>query len=138
MKFRYQKFILGFHDPTRPLIARPFIPVYLYSKNKKTQEPFYALLDSGADRVILPADLAEAVGITKIETGRPEPTLGVANQRTDVYFHPLSLQVVGDTSILPTEVGFSRDIPIPLLGRTFFQHFKSITFVETKEEVELK
>jgi hypothetical protein len=138
MKFGYQKFILGGHDPRKPLVARPLIPVFLVNGERRTRTSYFALLDSGADRVIFPADLAEEVGISKIETGTLEPAIGVASQRTDVYYHRLALQVVGDKRELPVEIGFSREVGLPLLGRSFFEHFKSVTFAQPKGEVELK
>ncbi len=64
--------------------------------------------------------------------------MGIGNQKADVYYYKLALQVLGDVQILPTEIGFSKDIVIPLLGRTFFKHFKTVTFNENKEEVELR
>ncbi|MEK7193185.1 MAG: hypothetical protein AAB652_00130 [Patescibacteria group bacterium] len=138
MKFEYQKFILGSHDPRKPLVARPLIPVSLHGNGMKTRSPYFALLDSGADRVIFPADLAAEVGIPDIEKGELEPAVGIAGQRADVYYHNLALQVLGDTRVLPTAVGFSRTVSLPILGRSFFKHFKVVTFSESKEEVELK
>lgn len=138
MKFRYQKFILGPYDPTKPFVARPFIPVFLLGNGLRTPSPYYALLDSGADRVIFPADLAAAVGITAIESGKLEPAVGIANQKADVYYHPMSLEVLGEGRVLPLEVGFSRQVSLPILGRSFFRHYKQVIFSEPKEEVELK
>jgi len=138
MKFPYQKFILGGQDPNRPLVARPFVPVYLCGNTKKTRSPYFALLDSGADRVLFPADLAVEVGIEKIEIGKLEPAVGISNQKADVYYHKLSLQVLGDMRTFPIDVGFSRQISIPLLGRSFFRQFKVVMFNELKGEVELK
>ena len=138
MKFGYQKFLLGPQDPRKPLVARPLLPVYLVNAERRTRSPYYALLDSGADRIIFPADLAEELGIERIESGLLEPTVGVANQRTNVYFHRLVVQVAGSDRALPVNVGFSREIGLPLLGRSFFAHFKSVSFAEPKEEIELK
>jgi hypothetical protein len=59
VKFHYQKLPVGkFRDPGAPLIARPFIPVYLIGYSQRTESPYYALVDSGADGVLFPADLA--------------------------------------------------------------------------------
>lgn len=138
MKFRYQKFFLGTPDPRKPLVPRPFIPVFLIGPKGKTGSPFYALLDSGADRTLLPADLAPVVGIDDITTGRHEPAMGIGGHAEDIYFHQLKLQVHGDQRRLPTEVGFGTNIFIPLLGRTFFEHFRAVIFHEKQEEVELK
>ncbi len=138
MKFRYQKFILGRHDPTKPLVARPYIPVHLFANSKRTESPYFALLDSGADSVLFPADLAEDVGIDDLADGRYEPALGIAGQKADVFYHRVQIQVLGAETVLPMEVGFSKELLIPILGRTFFRHFKSVVFAETKEEVELR
>jgi hypothetical protein len=138
MKFRYQKLPLLGHDPRRPLVARPLLPIILVGKNHRTPTPYYALLDSGADRCIFPAELASHVGIAAIETGARESAVGIGSQRVDVYYHQLSIEIVGDPRDLPTEVGFSREIRLPILGRSFFRHFRVVAFAELKEEVELK
>jgi hypothetical protein len=136
MKFRYQKFLLGPYDPRKPLLARPFIPILLMGPKSRTPSPFYALLDSGADRVILPADLAEAIGV-KPETGIGEAAVGIAGQRATVHYHLLNVEVVGEGRPLAVDVGFSQ-IVVPLLGRSFFRHYKAIVFRELAEEVELR
>lgn len=138
MRFPYQKFIIGSYDPQKPLTPRPFIPVYLHRDGQRTRSAYFALLDSGADRVIFPADLAQEVGLTEIETGVLEAAVGIAHQKADVYYHALGLQLMGDPKILATEIGFSRDVYLPLLGRSFFRHFKRVTFDEEGEEVDLK
>jgi hypothetical protein len=94
MKFRYQKFPLLGQDPPKPLVARPLLPVFLVGKKCRTPCPYYALLDSGADRVIFPAELAGYVGINVIETGSWESAVGIAGQRAAVYYHQLSIEVV--------------------------------------------
>lgn len=138
MKFRYQKIPFQGHDSRRPLIPRPYIPIYLLGKAKSTPSPYYALLDSGADKVLMPAELAAEVGIENITKGILEPAVGIANQRTDVYYHDgLALKLLGDTKAYPTPVGFSGEIVTPILGRSFFTHFKAVIFSEGKEEIEL-
>jgi hypothetical protein len=138
MKFKYQKLPFRGHDSRNPLIARPYLPIYLLGEKKETESPYYALLDSGADRVIFPSDLAIEVGIAKVESGDLERTVGIGNQALDVYYHDLKIKVLGDDKKLNTKVGFASGMTIPLLGRSFFAHFKTITFNENKEEVELK
>ena len=138
MKFRYQKIPLHGYDPRRPLVPRPFVPVHLYNKGRSTRAPFYGLLDSGADQVLLPSDLAFEVGIEDISQGRSEAIVGVAGQQANVYYFDLELQAVGDDRRLELPIGFSEVIYIPLIGRTFFAYFHSIVFSEQKEEVELK
>ncbi len=139
MRFRYQKFPAHGSNPRDPFIARPYVPVFLHGAVASTKSPYYALLDSGADAILLPADLANEVGISDIKKGKgPQATIGIAGQRTDIYYFDLALQILGDVHKLPCEIGFSEKIFIPILGRSFFRHFKSVIFNETKEEVEFK
>ncbi len=138
MKFRYQRIPYHGQDPRKPLVARPYIPIYLHGKDKSTPSPYYALLDSGADQVLFPSDLAGQAGINDITAGIPDQAIGIAGQRTDTYFHNLELEVVGDPRRLSASVGFSNDIFIPILGRAFFLHYKAVIFNENKEEVELR
>ena len=122
-----------------PHLLHPEIAVSLHGNGRQTPSSYYALLDSGADRTIFSADIAAYIGVTDIETGVREPTLGIAGQKTDVYYHSnLSIQIWGDDKRFPTVVGFSKDIAFPILGRSFFYHFQSVIFYEQKEQVELR
>lgn len=120
----------------------PYIPVSLF-RGKESTMPFFALLDSGADEVLMHSDFASALGIEDIKTGILTKTLGIGNQIVDVYYHnDIEIQIVGDTRKLKTQVGFiennePRQI-IPLLGRSFFKHFKTVSFEENNERIELK
>jgi hypothetical protein len=136
MKFPYLK--TPQKDPNKPFVARPYLPVSLISGTTKTASPYYALLDSGADSVMFPEELAPEVGITDITRGRHEQAIGIAGQTADVYYHTLHIEVLGDGRRLLMEVGFSKKIFIPILGRTFFRHFKTVAFSEAQEEIELK
>ena len=64
--------------------------------------------------------------------------MGISGQPVSVYYHQLNIQIIGNSNLLPIEVGFISTIPVPLLGRSFFKHFRSVIFHEEKEEVELK
>ena len=140
MKFSYQK--LPIHqsvDSRVPRISRPYLPIYLHNKIQSTPSPYFALLDSGADNVLMPAELAEVVGIQDIKGGKNSARIvGVGGQTVDIYFHELEIQVQGDNRRLPTIVGFAEKIEIPLLGRSFFQHFREVVFDEKRERIELK
>jgi hypothetical protein len=139
MIFSYQKLpLFGAPDPRKPLVGRPLIPVFLVANNKKTPAPYWALLDSGADFVIFPGELAPLVGIEDVETGRRDQIIGVAGQKAPIYYHDVNLQVAGDTHVFPITVGFSSQVSLPLLGRTFFARFKQVVFEEMKERLELR
>lgn len=141
MKFSYQK--ISIHqdaNPSAPRISRPYVPIYLHGKNESTPSPYYALVDSGADQVLMPSELAELIGIKNIKKTERNPaqTVGVGGHITDVYFHDLEIQMQGDARKLPILVGFAKNIETPLLGRTFFKHFKAVIFEENKERIEFK
>lgn len=133
IKFHYQRNPFG---SSRGLIARPFIPVYL-TRDTYRSALIYALLDSGCDTVIFPADIAAGVGINRIETGKLLRTIGISQGVADVYYHDLAVQIAGDNRKLSMPVGFLHGAPLPLLGRTLFHHYKLIIFREAAEEVEL-
>ena len=135
--FAYQG--TSYRTPTGQLIIvhRPFVPVHLFANEKRSPVPVYALLDSGCDRVIFPADLSALVGIVDFRSGQQAKAIGVSGQPQDVFEHQLALRIVGDTRLLPLAVGFSNEVPLPLLGRSFFAQFKVIMFKESEREVEL-
>ncbi len=120
----------------------PFIPIAIY-RGKENTMPFFAMLDSGADGVLMHSDFASALGIEDIKTGILDKTLGIGNQIVDVYYHDdIEIQIIGDGRKLKTRVGFMESgVPrqiIPLLGRSFFKHFKAVIFEENNERIELK
>lgn len=120
----------------------PFIPVVV-SRGKESTMPFFAMLDSGADGVLMHSDFALALGIENIKTGIMDRTLGIGNQVVDVYYHDdIEIQIVGDDRKSRTRVGFIESAEprqiIPLLGRSFFKHFKAVIFEENLERIELK
>ena len=139
MKFSYQK--LPIHqdaDPSAPRISRPYLPIYLHRNSYSTPSPYYALLDSGADNVLMPEELAEVIGIKNREIGRNmAKIIGVGGQTVDIHFYDIKIQVQGDSRKLPITVGFGK-IEIPLLGRTFFKHFRAVIFDEERKRIELK
>ena len=105
--------------------------------------PVYALLDSGADNVIMPSVFADALGIQDITTGRLQTTLGVGGNTADIYyFDDIEIELIGDNRRLSMPIGFAhnkdgRMVP-PLLGRIFFGHYKSISFEEAEGMIEIK
>ena len=117
------------------MAARPFVPVYLFGPGGSIQSPYYALLDSGADVVLLPSELGKEAGVDVV-SGKSYGVIGVGGQKVSVYYHNLELQLVGDSRKLSTIVGLSDQIFTPLLGRSFFQHYKKIIFSEPKGAVE--
>lgn len=94
------------------------------------------LLDSGADRNLFPAQWGEAVGI-KIKAGKETIHYGIGNNDIKAYRHTVKLYV--GTYSFETQVDFSSQQSLPLLGRTgFFSCFKQIIFNERGKVVSLE
>lgn len=141
MKYKYQK-IPRSSDTRVPYVGMPLVPIRLYRGSEETF-PIYALLDSGADNVIIPSHFASSIGIEDITVGRLQTTLGVGGNTTEVYyFDDVQIKLVGDDRKLSIPMGFTqsrggRSVP-PLLGRAFFEHYKSVAFEQPKETIEIK
>ncbi len=120
----------------------PMVPIHLYRGDHGPIVPLYALLDSGADRSIMPSNLAESLGILDIASGRLEQTVGVGTQVVDIYYHDdIQIELVGNSQRFELEIGFingETQMHMPLLGRTFFSLFKSIAFEEKGGTIEIK
>ncbi len=87
IKFQYQKLPFGKQVPNQPLISRPFVPVHLLGKDgTKTTAPIYALLDSGADQIIFPSDVASVVGIDALKSGTVQPPISFSNETSNSDF----------------------------------------------------
>ena len=106
------------------LFFRPVIPVFLTADGNSFG--YEALLDSGADYSIFPAEIARELGInfeagTKTEFGG----IGKDGKKPVGYFHKITLQLESDS--FETLVAFSDDIAdygYGVLGQIgFFDHF---------------
>lgn len=119
-------------------IERPVIPIVLRNL-RDTAAPaiaYEALIDSGSDRNVFPAELAEILGIELTATGSAHDVGGViAGERRRIYFHPIEIEVggLGGPTVM-TSVGFMDDFSkagYGLLGRSGF--FNQFTFVKFKD-----
>jgi len=95
MKFHYKKY--------SPEILRPVIPVVIKYKNKEVA--YEALVDSGSDVNIFPAQLAEILGID-IKSGEKKEVWGITGVGEDYYIHSVEL-IVGGWSY-DVKVGFLK------------------------------
>lgn len=100
-------------------------------KHGPTTRFFEALVDSGAADCMFPEDVAGAIGIKDITTGKKDERTGIGG-RQDVWLHPIILYV-GEHA-LSIQAAFSRTLPVGgILGmQGFFEHFK-VTFDPTSE-----
>lgn len=104
---------------------RPYVPVSLSKWRRKTLL-FPALIDSGADFSLFPAQMLDILG-TELEAGKKRFVYGVGDHKIITYTHNLNI-TVGDYTF-KTKIDFSRNQHVPLLGRSgFFDKFKRISF----------
>jgi hypothetical protein len=119
-------------------IRRPVIEVVLRNLRDTTAPvvAYEALVDSGSDRNIFPAELAEVLGIDLTAPDSIRYVGGVvAGERRPVYFHPIEMELggLGGPSFW-TMVGFMPQLSkagYGLLGRKGF--FDEFTFVKFKD-----
>lgn len=128
MKFPYKKI----NDRK----IRPIVPVTLSYKNREVT--FYALIDSGADLNLFPANLLPSLGI-ELSTGRQGQVGGITDGETQpFYFHKINLEVGG--LIFKTEVAFMESLSQMghgLLGQKgFFDKFL-VKFDYRNKEIEV-
>lgn len=104
MKFSYIKLADG--------VLRPILPIKI-SYKKGSSVKYYGLVDSGADKTYIAAELAGLLGIENIYSGREESISGV-NGLSKAYFYPITLNIGGwDFNI---EAGFMEDSTLSVLG----------------------
>lgn len=112
---------------------RPYVMVYLSKTEKSSGSlPFMALVDSGADNILLPAVHAKDIGI-KITSGKRRVISGIAG-KMKAYTHSVYLYFEGKN--FKANVDFAEKCQTPLLGREgFFNQFKQVSFNEKKRKI---
>ena len=131
MKFRYKKILQK--------VLRPVIPISVSYKNGKAVK-YFALIDSGADKCYMAAEIAPLIGIPNYKIGTKQDVSGI-NGKSDAYFHKVNISVGGWP--YEVEVGFMEKSSLTMLGygvlghKPFFEFF-SVKFDFEKQEIELK
>ncbi len=114
----------------------PFIPVRLVYRHQLSRNPIFCLVDSGAERNLFPAFYGEQLRI-KIKKGNPKVILGIGGIKIKGFTHNVTLHI--DTLSFKSQVDFSYDHEVPLLGRNgFFDKFKEVIFKEKEKVLELE
>ena len=85
--------------------------------------PFFGLVDTGADKVAIPADFAEPLG--HVLTSGRHKTVGTGSGGTDAYEHTTEIQILDDEENLlyripNTPIDFMVGLKVVLLGGTNF------------------
>lgn len=101
------------------------IQIALPSPNAPRSKRFEAVIDSGATRTLLHADLATHLGLN-IKSGQIERTQGISGSES-VYLHEVMIYLPGGP--VKTRVGFKENLPIGgLLGMNGFFEFFRVAF----------
>jgi len=137
MKFKYRKIFVGpsLAFPQREFVLRPIIPISLIYKKKSLR--YEALVDSGSDYVLFPAELGKKLGID-IESGKKESVSGVSGPALNIYFHHLVIEIAGHK--FKVYAGFAENINqnFAILGQNSFFVTFIINFNLKKKELEIK
>ena len=124
---------------TRKLIGEvswPYIPIRLIYNHRVSKSLIRALVDSGSDINLFPAEIAEQLNI-KIRKGKKLNIGGIGGSNLIGYGYEVNILV--DTLGFKSRVYFAYDQTIPILGRKgFFDHFKRVIFKEKEEILELE
>ena len=90
VKFKYKKIAPG--------LVRPIIPVDLrYKQNPPIS--YEALVDSGADICVFPAQIGELMGIV-IKSGSVGQLQGVIGPAGKIYYHNIRVEIGGNGCII--------------------------------------
>jgi len=140
IKFKYRRFFSGPTQafPNRHSILVSLIPVNIMNRdNPELRSPvFGALIDSGADCSIFPAELGEIIGLT-IQNDRLQPFAGIGGHPFDAYLHDIILDVGGWR--FATHACFALEgIKAPVLGQSGFFNLFEVKMDYSKEVIELK
>lgn len=135
MKFKY------YRVPVQPSNAFPekntlvsLIPICIINSNESYD--CYALIDSGADACLFPAEYGENIGINIIND-KKHTFGGVGGGGITAYFHNLYIEIGGYRFNI--YIGFTYDkLPFPLLGQKGFFNLFTVIFELEKETIELR
>ena len=136
MKFPYRKYPNRAPNAICPdaSIRVPIIPLRVLTTPDRYLDT-YALVDSGAQLCLFPAEYARYLGLDPAH-GIAIPVHGIGGATLSALFQPVTLEVGGWGYQAP--VGFAESgVPVPLLGQIgFFDHARVI-FDYTNEKIEI-
>jgi hypothetical protein len=141
MRFEYKRYQRE-HEGD---IQRPVIEIVMRNLRDplSTAIAYEALVDSGSDRNIFPAEIADLLGIELTATKHVHYVGGViAGERRPVYFHPVEIEVGGlGGPAYMTSAGFMPELSkggYGLLGRVgFFDEFTFVKFKQAEHVLEI-
>jgi hypothetical protein len=133
MKYRYSV-VSGQTNVDGRYTKRPVVEVELSSGNQTRK--FLALIDSGADQIMMPAAIAEAFGIDRDQCPK-RISLGVSMEPVDGFVSDLTFRIAHQPNAFEAPVIFiDADVPV-LLGREgFFDRYR-IKFEQDHDTFEI-
>ncbi len=128
MKFKYKRIVPG--------IIRPIIPITLrYKQNSPIS--YEALVDSGADLCIFPAQIGKLLGID-IKSGTPGQLSGVIGKSGRIYYHDIVVEIGGNSTQVNAGFSYSKKIQCGFLGQKGIFNIYIVQFQYRKEVVDLR
>jgi hypothetical protein len=133
MKYRYSV-VSGQANIDGSYTKRPVVEVELSRGTQRRK--FLALIDSGADQIMMPSAIAAALGIDR-DTSARRTSLGVSMDPIDGFVGHLTFQIEHQTGSFDAPVIFiDTDVPV-LLGREgFFDRYR-IKFEQDHDTFEI-
>jgi len=126
-------------DPlTQEIIGEMFFPLVMISikYGHRYSRPFLALVDSGSDRNLLPADIGESIGIS-FKKSKFITIGGIGSAQVKAFPKQVKLKI--DSNEYTVSADFCFEQRIALLGRDgFFNLFQSVTFNEKTHYLDIK
>ena len=114
----------------------PIVQIRIAAHHKMYPRILECLVDSGSDYNLLPADIADLLGI-KLKKGEEVEHIGIGDIAITAYRHRAKLFIQRHS--FETDIDFSRANKFQILGRyAFFRFFKKVIFDEVKKRVELE
>ncbi|OIP57952.1 MAG: hypothetical protein COX79_05710 [Candidatus Levybacteria bacterium CG_4_10_14_0_2_um_filter_36_16] len=114
---------------------RPYLFVKLGYRHRLSENSIRALIDSGSDHNIFPAELASEIGLD-YKKGVKRKTTAVNEYAFIVYGNRVKMEYEG--KVVETVIYFGENVKIPVLGRNgFFNYFKKVNFDVKNKNFEL-
>lgn len=134
-----------FKDPKTGKVTEKYYPAVnvILTGNHRVGRPIEALVDSGSDINLFPADYALVhfkMNERALRKGFPKDVVGIGDKVVKAYGHRVTLKIVGADFRSKTLVYFSQEHnSLPLLGRKgFFDRFEKVSFNEHDKVLEIK
>ncbi len=138
LKYQYKRFSCQPDEvfPKRHSILRPYIDIAVKYQNK--HQRVLALLDTGSDWCVFPAQFGELLDIP-IKEGKHLPVFGISSEGI-AYFHEVTLEIggLGHKCLVGFSYDFDKMGKPPLLGHEGFFDRYEVTFNQKKETIEIK